>query len=102
MNSCPLDSQEEVDFGRDSLTAGRTKVLSLDGSVDHVAPYCLNHVIPGADAPLTELWVDTALHVPSTQRQEGNEAGDELLLDDAGVEEATWREKLTSVSFLWQ
>lgn len=32
-----------------------------------------------------------ALHVASAQREEGHEAGDEFLLDDAGLEESTWR-----------
>lgn len=74
--------------------------MSLDGSVGHVAPYCLHHVTAAAAAPLAELRADAALHVESAQRQEGNEAGDELLLDDAGLEEAACREKLTSVSFI--
>lgn len=73
--------------------------MSLSGSVDHIAPYCLHHVTAAADAPLAELRVDTALHVASAQRQEWNVACDELLLDDAGLEEAAWREKFTSVSF---
>ncbi len=101
-NSSPFDSQEEVDFGGNSLAASYGEVLSLDRSVDHVASYSLHHVTAGAAAPLAELRADTVLHVASARRQEGNKAGDELLLDDAGVEEAAWREKLTLVSFIRQ
>lgn len=94
-----LGSQKEVDFGGDCLTAGGGEVLSLGGGVEHVAPYCLYHVRAAAAAPLAELRADAALHVASAQRQEGDEAGDELLLDHPGLEEAAWREKLTLVCF---
>lgn len=47
----------------------------------------------GAVASLAEVKVSAAFHVVSPQRQERNKACDELLLNDAGVEEATWRER---------
>lgn len=93
LNVRPFSSEEEVDFGRDSLTAGSGEVLSLNRSVDHVAPHCLHHVTAAAAALLAELRADAALNVASAQRQKGNEASDELLLDDAGLEEAACRDR---------
>lgn len=86
-------SQEEVDLGRDGLAAGGGEVAFLDGRVDHAAPHRLHHVAAAAAAPLAELRAHAALHVAAAQRQEGNEAGDEPLLDDAGLKEPTWRAK---------
>lgn len=87
------DSQEEVDFGRDGLAAGGGEVSFRNGRVDHVTPDRLHHVAAAAAASLAELRAHAALHVAPGQRQEGNEAGDEPLLDDAGLKEPTWRRK---------
>lgn len=92
-NIWPLYSQEEVDFGGDGLTAGGGEVLFLDRSVGHAGPHFLHHVFVGAEAPQAEVKVGAALNVASAQRQERNKACDELLLNDVGVEEATWRER---------
>lgn len=47
----------------------------------------------GTPALRAELRADAALHVVSAERQERHEAGDEPLLNDAGVKEATCRDK---------
>lgn len=70
----------------------------MDGGVGHVEADRLHYVAAAAGAALAELRANAALHVAACQRQERNEARDELLLDDAGLEEATCREKPTSVS----
>lgn len=67
--------------------------MSLDRSVGHGVPNCFHHVPVGAHALRAELRADAALHVVSAERQERHKAGDEPLLNDAGVEEATCREK---------
>lgn len=79
------------------LEAGATKVLSLLGHVDNGSPYCLHHIGALALTPLAELSAGTALHMASAQGQEGHKAGQQLLLDDAGMEESTWGEKDTAV-----
>lgn len=99
----PLGSEEDVDFGGNGLAASGGEVLPLNGSVDHVVCHCLHHVTAAAPPPLAELRADAALHVAPAQRQEGNEAGDELLLDDPGLEEAAWRDtEMNSVSIMEQ
>lgn len=67
--------------------------MSLDRSVGHGVPNCLHYVTVGTHVLRAELRADAALHVVSAQRQERHKAGDEPLLNDAGVEEATCREK---------
>lgn len=89
INSCTLYSQEEVYFGGDGLTAGGGEVVSLDRCVGHACPNFLHHVLVEAVAALAEFKVSAAFDVASPQRQERNKACDELLLNDAGVEEAT-------------
>lgn len=73
----------------DGLTAGGGEVVSLDRCVGHAGPNFIHHVLVGEVASLTEVKVSAAFHVVSPQRQERNKASDELLLNDAGVEEAT-------------
>lgn len=67
--------------------------MSLGRSVGHGASNCFHHVIAGAQALQAELRADAALHVAPAQRQERHEAGDQLLLNDAGFKEATCREE---------
>lgn len=86
-------SQKDVDFGRHGLTASGGEILSRDRGIAHVATYCLHDVGVATAAQLTELRSDTALDMASGQRQERNVGGDELLPDDAGLEETVWRER---------
>lgn len=67
--------------------------MSLDGSVVYGTSNCFHHVTAGTQALHAELRADAALHVAPAQRQERHEAGDQLLLNDAGFKEATCREK---------
>lgn len=95
INSCTLDSQEEVYFGGDGLTTGGGEVVSLDRCVGHARPNFLHHIWVGAVTSLAEVKVSAAFNMVSHQRQERNITGDEPLLNDAGIEEATWRERQT-------
>lgn len=96
INSWSLYSQEEVYFGGDGLTTGGGEVVSLDRCVGHARANFLHHVSVGAVTSLAEVKVSAAFNVVSPQRQERNKACDELLLNDARVEEAIWRERKTS------
>lgn len=87
----PSGSQEEVDFGRDSLAAGGRKVLSLSMSVMHVAPYCLHHVAAATHPLLAQLVTGTFLHMASTQWEERDKAGHETILDYVGPGKTTYR-----------
>lgn len=62
----------------------------------HVPPHSVHHVAPPTVAALAELRQHAALHVAPAQRQEGDKTSDELLLDDAGLEEAACGDKLLS------
>lgn len=85
-------SQEDADLGGDGFAARGGEVASLHGGVGDVRPDRLRHVAAVTAAPLAQLGAGAALHVGPGQRQEGDEASDELLLEDAGVEKPTWRD----------
>ena len=63
--------------------------MSLSRSVDHGASNCLHHVTARTHALRAEMRADAALHVAPVKREERHQAGDELLLNDAGFKEAT-------------
>lgn len=86
-------SQEEADLRSDRLASRGGEVVSLCGVIGHVSSYRLHHVVTVTAAALAELGADAALHVGPGQRQEGDEASDEILLDDAGQVEPTWGER---------
>lgn len=83
-------SQEEADLRSDRLASCGGEVVSLCGVIGHVSAHRLHHVVTVTAAALAELGADAALHVGPGQRQEGDEASDEILLDDAGQVEPTW------------
>lgn len=91
-----LRSQKEVYLGRDSFATCCGEVLSLNRMEDHISPNSFHYIAPLTVAALAELRAHATLHVASAQWQEWDKMCDELLLDDARLEEATCRDKRLS------